>query len=104
MLGRRVSINFCGGCNPWINRSEIANEVKKRLLAKNIQVVFNRFDVDLVIYLSGCSSNCAHRYSQSLKPCIVVAAATVDAIALDEPQIVVEVEIRVRNFYERLEK
>ena len=97
MLGKKVSINFCGGCNPWINRVEVANEVQGLLSAKGIQVTFNSFDTDLVIYLSGCLSNCAQRYSHSTVPCIAVAAATVDAMAVDISQIVVEIVIRVRN-------
>ncbi|WP_425801161.1 hypothetical protein ACHOLT_12635 [Desulfitobacterium sp. Sab5] len=94
----KVSINFCGGCNPWINRSEIAEEVTKMLHARDIQVVFNHLDADLVIYLSGCSSNCAQKYSKGNVPCIAVAGTAVDALALDANQIVLELGIRVRNY------
>lgn len=97
MLGKRVSINFCGGCNPRIDRAEIAREVEKLLSANGVNILFNRCDTDFVIYLSGCSSNCAQRYSNSNIPCIVVAAATVDAVAVDENQIVAEIVTRVRN-------
>lgn len=97
MLDKKVSIVFCGGCNPQINRAEVANEVQKRLSAKGIQVEFNSFGTDLVIYLSGCASNCAHRYSQKISPCIVVAAATIDAIEIDETRIVDQIVEKVGN-------
>ena len=97
MIHKRVSIIFCGGCNPHINRVEVANEVQKELSAKGIQVTFNSFETDLVIYLSGCSANCAQRYGQKVCPCVVVAAATVDAMEFDENQIANQIVIRVRN-------
>ncbi len=65
MLGRRVSIKFCGGCNPQINRAEIAREVGKHLSSHGLTVVFNSFDADFIVHLSGCSSNCAQKFSNS---------------------------------------
>ncbi|HBW36246.1 hypothetical protein [Desulfosporosinus sp. BICA1-9] len=97
MLDKKVSISFCGGCNPLINRGEVANEVQELLSATGIQVTFNSFDTDLVIYLSGCSANCAQRYGQRVSPCVVVAAATIDAMEVDEKQLVDQIVIRVRN-------
>lgn len=98
MVPKRVSINFCGGCNPQINRSEIAQKVQERLTEMGYLVFFNESNSDLIIYLSGCSSNCAQRYSTNYFPCLVVAASTLDAIAVDEDHLVDEIVIRVRNF------
>ena len=92
MLDRRVSINFCGGCNPRINRGNIAGEVKDLLMSYGYRISFNSFDVNLVIYLSGCTSNCAQKYSKSDIPSVVVAALTVDTEICDESMIVAEID------------
>ncbi len=104
MLDRRVSINFCGGCNPRINRGNVAGEVKDLLTSYGYRISFNSFDVNLVIYLSGCTSNCAQKYSKCDIPSVVVAALTVDTEICDESMIVVEIVKRVRSFYEQLER
>lgn len=97
MVPKRVSINFCGGCNPQINRSEIAQKVQNRLIEMGYHVGFNEFNTDLIIYLSGCSSNCAQRYSNNDCSCLVVAASTLNAIAVDGDHLVDEIVIRVRE-------
>ncbi len=104
MLDRRVSINFCGGCNPRINRGNVAGEVKDLLTSYGYRISFNSYDVNLVIYLSGCTSNCAQKYSKCDIPSVVVAALTVDTEICDESMIVVEIVKRVRSFYEQLER
>ncbi|GAB6153255.1 hypothetical protein JCM17380_20050 [Desulfosporosinus burensis] len=104
MLDRRVSINFCGGCNPRINRGNVAGEVKDLLTSYGYLISFNSFDVNLVIYLSGCTSNCAQKYSKCDIPSVVVAALTVDTEICDESMIVAEIVKRVRSFYEQLER
>jgi len=98
MLDRRVSINFCGGCNPRINRGNIAGEVKDLLTSYGYRISFNSFDVNLVIYLSGCTSNCAQKYSKCDIPGVVVAALTVDTEICDASRIVGEIVKRVRSF------
>lgn len=103
MLDRRVSINFCGGCNPRINRGNVAGGVKDLLTSYGYQVSFNSVDVNLVIYLSGCTSNCAQKYSKCDIPSVVVAALTIDTEICDERRIVTEIVKRVRSFYEQLE-
>ncbi|CAA7599580.1 Hypothetical protein DEACI_0206 [Acididesulfobacillus acetoxydans] len=103
MSDQRVSINFCGGCNPWINRQEIAQEVKRLLSQDGCVVVFNSYEADLVIYLSGCSSNCAQKFSSEVIPCVVVAAASIDAAAVEEQKIAAEIVARVRRFCKRME-
>jgi len=97
MQNKQVSINFCGGCNPHINRSQIARKVQEKLTEKGCFVRFNDFNSDLIIYLSGCSSNCAQRYSDINISCLVVAASTIDAMTVDEDHLADEIVLRVRN-------
>lgn len=97
MQNKQVSINFCGGCNPHINRSQIARKVQEKLTEMGYFICFNDSNSDLIIYLSGCSSNCAQRYSDINISCIVVAASTLDAIVVDEDHLADEIVLRVRN-------
>ncbi|MDQ7095615.1 hypothetical protein REC12_18660 [Desulfosporosinus sp. PR] len=97
MLDKRVSINFCGGCNPVINRGKIAGAVKELLLSYGYLISFNSSDADFLIYLSGCTSNCAQKYSKSDVPNVVVAAFTVDSLIVDESGMVTEIVKRVRS-------
>ncbi|WP_207649682.1 hypothetical protein [Desulfosporosinus metallidurans] len=78
--------------------------MKELLTSYGYHISFNSFDVNLIIYLSGCTSNCAQKYSKSDIPSVVVAALTVDTVIVDESGIVAEIVKRVRNYYEQLEK
>lgn len=82
----------------------MAGEVKELLMSMDYLIAFNSFAVDIVIYLSGCPSNCAQKYSKCDMPSVVVAAFTVDTFLVDESRLVAEIVIRVRNYYEQLER
>ena len=82
----------------------MAGEVKELLMSMDYLIAFNSFAVDIVIYLSGCTSNCAQKYSKCDIPSVVVAALTVDTLIVDESRLVAEIVIRVRNYYEQLER
>lgn len=103
MLDKRVSINFCGGCNPQIDRGKVAREVQVILTSYGYLISYNSCDVNFVIYISGCTSNCAHKYSLCDIPCVVITASMINALSVDESLIVTEIVKRVRSYYEELE-
>ncbi len=96
-----VSIQFCGGCNPRIDRGQIARELQQALVDMGFEVVFNSLDADLVIFLSGCMSGCAFKFNPKDPPYITVAASTVDGEEVGEARIVPEVLKRVMQIHER---
>lgn len=98
-----LSIQFCGGCNPRIDRGRIALELQQALEGMGHRVVYNNPDADFVIFLSGCMSGCAFKFNPKDPPYVTVAAATVDGEEVGEDRIVPEVLRKVRQFYERLE-
>ncbi len=98
-----VGIQFCGGCNPRIDRGQIALELQKAFIDMGFDVVFNSPDTDFVVFLSGCLSGCAFKYNPKDPPYVMVAAATVDGVEMPAERIVPEVLMKVRKFYERLE-
>jgi len=86
-----VGIQFCGGCNPRIDRGRIAQELQKSLVGMGFDVVFNSPDADFVVFLSGCLSGCAFKHNPKDPPYVTVAAATVDGVEVAEDRIVPEV-------------
>jgi len=104
MSGKLVSIKFCGGCNPRIDRARVAGEVRENMTAYGCGVVFNRLDADFIVYLSGCTASCAHRYSNSTKPCVTVAAATIDTRPADEDEVGSLISQKARDYFEKLER
>jgi sulfite reductase beta subunit-like hemoprotein len=103
LSGATVGIQFCGGCNPRIDRGQIARELQQELEGMGHRVVFNSPDADLVIFLSGCMSGCAFKFNPKDPPYVTVAAATVDGEEVGEARIVPEVLRKVRQYHERLE-
>ncbi len=99
----KLSIQFCGGCNPRIDRGNIARELQKAGTDIGLDVVLNSPDADITVFLSGCLSGCALKYNPHDPPYVEVAAATVDGIDVPEERIVAEVMMKVRQMHDRLE-
>ena len=100
MSNRRISIVFCGGCNPRIDRGQVALQVQDILAARGYQISYNSLDVDFVIYMSGCTSNCALKHNPAKHPSVAVAAATVNAAAVDKGELANEIVMKVRDYFE----
>jgi hypothetical protein len=92
---RRVSIIFCGGCNPRIDRGLVAGELARRLAARGCRLVYNDRDADLLVLLSGCTAGCAGRDLPPGIPAVAVAAATVDAVAVPEADLAATVADKI---------
>ena len=55
----RLAIKFCGGCNPLLERGELAEKVRQGLSAS--QWVSWEEESDLVLIINGCPTACAER-------------------------------------------
>lgn len=87
-----VSIKFCGGCNPRIDRGKIAGELKKRFEKLGMTVVWNKLDADFIVFLSGCTTSCACRWVLPDVPSVVIAATTVNHREVAEEDIIPSIE------------
>jgi hypothetical protein len=56
----RVRMKFCGGCNPVLDRSWIAQQIRV-ILENDIRWVGAEEDADVVLILNGCLIACADR-------------------------------------------
>jgi hypothetical protein len=93
-----IAIKFCGGCNPRVNRGEIAAQIAELLTARGYRVMFNELDdASVVVYLSGCSASCAQRYSESSLPAVAIAGAMIDGLSVPEKAIADEAVAKVEK-------
>jgi hypothetical protein len=99
-----ISINFCGGCNPRIDRLDIAEKVKSTLILLGYDVQYNQQEADVAVYMNGCLVCCAFRYRKNNLPGVVVGAAAVDAVVVAEEELSTEIVRKVRKYVEQLEK
>lgn len=56
----RLAIKFCGGCNPAIERGQLARIIR-RDLADGVRWVSAEEEVDLLLIICGCLTACADR-------------------------------------------
>ena len=55
----RVSIKYCGGCNPEYDRVALVEQIKKRLEGKVSFVPPESHGVDIILAVQGCKTACA---------------------------------------------
>ena len=55
----RLAIKFCGGCNPVIERGEVARKIREELAGA--RWVSWEGESDLVVVINGCPTACAER-------------------------------------------
>ncbi|EAX48076.1 hypothetical protein TcarDRAFT_1954 [Thermosinus carboxydivorans Nor1] len=101
-MNRRVSIYFCGGCNPRIDRGQIAKEVSQLLAGQGFQILFNTLDADFIVFLSGCTVSCANKYHSGGRPAITVAADMVDGMNVDLGRLSDEIVMKVMDYFRQL--
>jgi hypothetical protein len=82
-----IAINFCGGCNPMIDRHEIALEIKDALLERGFSVTFNDRTADATVQLSGCTRNCVASQQATDRPAVVIAGRSIDAFGVDADKL-----------------
>jgi hypothetical protein len=56
----RLAIKFCGGCNPTIERGQLARIIRQGL-ADGVRWVSAEEEVDLLLIICGCLTACADR-------------------------------------------
>lgn len=89
----QVSIKFCGGCNPNIDRVAVAEKVKEQLKDLGIAANYNDLNADFIVYINGCKVSCASRQVAENQECAIIAGSTLnnwDVTESDLSQLAVE--------------
>ncbi len=55
----RLAVKYCGGCNPLIERGEVAREIREEL--PGARWVSWEGESDLLVVINGCPTACAER-------------------------------------------
>jgi hypothetical protein len=95
-----VSITFCGGCNPKIDRGDIGNKLKEILEGLGLSVVWDSLQADFVVFISGCSTSCACRWKRPDIPSVIVAGTSVNHREVAEEDIIPACVRAVRAYIE----
>ena len=83
----QVSIAFCGGCNPNIDRARLAAMIKERLEPLGISVTYNNAKADFIVYLSGCPVSCVSRKVPDHQACVRIAGCNLNSLAVAEEDL-----------------
>jgi hypothetical protein len=97
-----VAINFCGGCNPAIDRRDIALEIEAALVERGFTVVFNDQEADFIVQLSGCTADCVSRYQASDRAVAIISGRTFACLATDESRLAGQAIASVTDHFEAL--
>lgn len=95
---RRIAIYFCGGCNPRINRDEIAGQLI-RSLSRDYTVLFNTNRADYIVYLCGCAAGCSWKKRDDSIPGVCVAGEMVDGWFVSKPEIIADIIRKIKDFF-----
>lgn len=94
-----ICIQHCGGCNPAIDRGGLAAALQASLADQGHEWLANRpHEAELIVYLSGCDADCARRYNEVDRPCVCVAGAKVDGLAVPVVDLVTTLLDQVRRY------
>ena len=56
---QKVGIKYCGGCNPYYDRVALVKELESRLKGKVEFVSAADDDIDFLLAVEGCGTDCA---------------------------------------------
>lgn len=81
-MSKRVSLKYCGGCNPGFDRVEYVQQVQAAAGESITWVTLDDEDVNTVLLVSGCDTACPERDGE-LSPYRIVSI-TDDHAALEQ--------------------
>lgn len=89
--GIRVSLKYCGACNPMTNLSKIGNELKEAIGIDDVLKLVSpeNSPIDVMVILCGCPRACGNKaeISALANRSIVVAGEAVDMVPVAEKDI-----------------
>ena len=98
----KVTLKYCGSCNPLIDLIQIGNELKEAIKNEpELQFVSSDDDlIDVVVIICGCPRACGNKESfrRLAKNFIVIAGGTVDLMPTAEKDIPNQVMQKLKSF------
>jgi len=99
---KRISVKYCGGCNPRIDRSKFVDELKKKLAGDLFVAIGSSMEkCELGILVCGCPVACADR-PETRSPAlewIVVSGPSVGSEPVSESELAAVVALKIKEFF-----
>ena len=99
---RKLAVKYCGGCNPAIDRTELAGKLAVLLAERNADwklVTLKDNAYDAVLLVNGCPVGCVQKqFLPETRPVILVAGESVQRERAAEaalPEKVAEILLRL---------
>jgi hypothetical protein len=104
----RIAIKYCGGCNPAIERGELAFRLAQAI--RNEQLDWNLVslqgqDFDYLVVINGCAVGCAGKqFEAEDKPVLIVAGESLQHKRIAEKDLPAEIIRKILQFGEEARK
>ena len=99
---RKLAVKYCGGCNPSIDRTELAGKLAVLLAERNADwklVALKDNAYDAVLLVNGCPVGCVQKqFVHETRPVIMVAGESIQREKVAEaalPEKVAEILLRL---------
>jgi len=99
---KKINLRFCGGCNPRINRQNLAQELAQNLATLGYEIGNFPDSPDFTIHLSGCTASCALENRKYQDHYLSISGTSVNGLETEANQLISEILNRVRGYLERL--
>ena len=96
-----IGIKYCGGCNPVINRTKLAQEIEKLLLPEyGLSKDHSSKSWDIGILICGCLTACADKpdFKNLAGKWIIVAGNSIDQNMTPEEKLADVVVSKIKDF------
>jgi hypothetical protein len=104
----RISLKYCGACNPLIDLSKIGKEVKEAIRKNNNLELVSPEDnnIDIMVILCGCPRACGDKAEIRAKANynVVVAAETIDMVPVPEKDISTAIITKLKSLMDSPKK
>ena len=102
----RVSLKYCGSCNPLIDLSQIGNELTEAIRKEDNLIVVSpeSNDIDIIVILCGCARACGNKaeIGARARRSIVVAGEALDMMPLGAKDISLAVLKKLKRSHDEL--
>lgn len=99
MGSKVISIIFCGDCKPMINSAKLAKQLSIAFQSKGWKVIYNEINADFYIFLNACSVGCIIKEIDFSCSKAIVAGDSLNAVNVNETDLVYRVLKGVIDYF-----
>ncbi|MFP4452144.1 MAG: hypothetical protein ACLFNW_12465 [Desulfobacterales bacterium] len=98
----KIKIRYCGGCNPEIDRSETAAQLREALKDRAEWTYDPQAEADVTLHLSGCAHACLDEETTSSEtgPVVSIQGLRVNRQSVNSEELIFKVAEKLKVFGE----